>query len=59
MYFENLTFVPFDLELIDPAAMDERERRRLNEFHREVCEKVAPLLSPEERAWLKEATRPI
>jgi Xaa-Pro aminopeptidase len=59
MFFENLTYVPFDLELIDPTAMDERERRRLNAFHREVYEKVAPLLSEEEKAWLKESTRPI
>ncbi len=59
MYFENLTWVPFDLALIDPSAMDERERRRLNEFHREVYEKVAPLLTVEETAWLREATRPV
>lgn len=59
MYFENLTLVPFDLEVIDPGQMDESERRRLNEFHREIYEKVSPLLTEEEAAWLKEATRPI
>ncbi len=59
MYFENLTFVPFDLDVIDPAQMDESERRYLNQFHAEVYEKVSPELNEEEAAWLKEATRPI
>ena len=59
MYFENLTFVPFDLEVIDPAQMDASERRRLNDFHAQVYAKVSPYLEAEEAAWLKEATRPI
>ena len=59
MYFENLTPVPFDLDVIDPAGMDERELMRLNAFHADVYQRVAPLLEPEEQAWLKEATRPI
>ncbi len=59
MYFENLTFVPFDLELIDPEGLDGRELQRLNDYHRQVYEKVSPRLSPEEAAWLREATLPI
>ena len=59
MYFENLTFVPFDLEVLDPEQMDSRERGYLNAYHAEVYEKVAPLLTPEEAEWLKEATRPV
>ena len=59
MYFENLTPVPFDLDVIDPAGMDERELMRLNAFHADVYQRLAPLLEPEEQAWLKEATRPI
>ena len=59
MYFENLTLVPFDLEVIDAGQMDGSERRRLNDFHREIYEKVSPLLTDEEAAWLKEATRPV
>ena len=59
MYFENLTFVPFDLEVIDPEQMDEREKRRLNDFHAQVYERVSPYLEPEEAAWLREATRPV
>ena len=59
MYFENLTFVPFDLECIDPAQMDRSEIGKLNDFHAQVYEKVAPYLEAEEAAWLKEATRPL
>ena len=59
MYFENLTFVPFDLDVIDPAQMTKTELMRLNAFHKEVYEKVSPLLDAEEAAWLKEATREI
>jgi len=59
MYFENLTFVPFDLEVLDAQQMDSRERGYLNAYHAEVYEKVAPLLNGEEAAWLKEATRPV
>lgn len=59
MYFENLTFVPFDLECIDPAQMDRSEIKKLNDFHAQVFEKVAPYLEPEEAAWLKEATRAV
>jgi Xaa-Pro aminopeptidase len=59
MYFENLTFVPFDLECIDPGQMDRSEIRRLNDFHAQVYEKVSPHLEPEEAAWLREATRAI
>ena len=59
MYFENLTFVPFDLECIDPAQMDRSEIGKLNDFHAQVYEKVAPYLEAEEAAWLKKATRPL
>ena len=39
--------------------MDEREKDRLNRYHARVYREIAPLLPPEEAAWLKTATRPI
>lgn len=59
LYFENITYVPFDLDAIDAGQMSEGERRRLNEYHRNVYEVVAPLLDGKERAWLAEATREV
>lgn len=57
MKFEMLTFVPIDLELIDIKCLDERTKDNLNEYHRQVYEKVGPYLSEEERCWLKENTK--
>lgn len=59
MYFENLTFVPFDLDAVDLSQMNETEKRYLNEYHKAVYEKIAPLLTTEEAEWLKEYTREI
>ena len=57
MKFEMLTFVPIDLELIDTKCLDERTKDYLNEYHRQVYEKVSPYLTEEERCWLKENTK--
>lgn len=59
MYFDTLTYVPIDLCGIEPSYMQERDIRRLNDYHKAVFEKVGPYLTEEERRWLKEATAPI
>ena len=59
MYFENITYVPIDLDAINPDQMSEKEKQYLNEYHANVYKKVAPLLEPEEAEWLKEYTRAI
>ena len=59
MYFENLTFVPFDLDAVDVSQMNETEKRYLNAYHAEVFEKIAPHLTAEEAEWLKIYTRAI
>lgn len=59
MYFENVTYVPIDLDAIDPKQMTVIERKRLNDYHAMVYEKIAPLLNEEEAAFLKEYTRAI
>lgn len=57
MKFDMLTFVPIDLELIDIKSLDERTKDYLNEYHRQVYEKISPYLTEEERIWLKENTK--
>lgn len=57
--FEFLTWVPIDLDAIDPRFMDTEDLRRLNQYHEEVYSRLSPLLPDEERAWLKQATRPL
>ena len=59
MYFEPITFVPFDLDAIEVGQLNETEKRWLNAYHREVYEKIAPLLTVEEAEWLKTYTRSI
>lgn len=59
LYFENITYVPFDLDGIDPEQMSPAERGRLNDYHKKVYEVIAPHLSEEEKLWLAEATRAI
>ena len=59
MYFENLTCVPIDLDAVDASKLNETERGWLNEYHAKVYETMAPRLDEADRAWLKNATRPI
>ncbi len=59
LYFDTLTYVPIDLDGIDPAYMQEIDICRLNDYHRAVYEKISPYLNEEECRWLKEATAPV
>ena len=59
MAFENITYVPIDLDGIDPSMMNERERKQLNDYHKKVYEVIAPFLDADEAEWLKEATRQV
>ncbi len=59
MKFETLSFVPIDLEGVDVSLLSERERAWLNDYHKEVYDKLSPYLKDEEKVWLKEETRSI
>ena len=59
MYFETITFVPFDLDAIVPEIMTDAERAMLNNYHKEVFEKISPFLNDEEKEWLAHYTREI
>ena len=59
MYFQNLTYAPIDLDAVDVDTLTSTERRQLNEYHAGVYKTIAPLLTEEERTWLREATRAI
>lgn len=56
--FENLTFVPFDLRLIDKLLMTDTEIEWLNDYHKEVFEKISPLVSGNTLKWLENSTQP-
>ena len=57
--FKPLTYAPIDLDAVDMELLSDKGRERLNRYHAEVYEKLAPLMTEEERAWLREQTRAI
>lgn len=59
LYFEPITYVPFDLDAINPDIMNAEDKERLNTYHATVYEKVSPYLNDEEKEWLKKYTRAI
>lgn len=59
MYFEPITFVPFDLDAINPDLMTAEEKVWLNEYHQSVYDTISPYLNEDEKEWLKEYTREI
>ena len=59
MGFEQLTFVPFDRDAIDISQMSEEERMLLNEYHKNVYDKIAGYLEEDEREWLGEQCKPM
>ena len=59
LQFENLTFIPIDLDGIDTSYLTEEDKKLLNNYHESVYETMAPYLDDELKLWLKEYTRPI
>ena len=55
--FETLTLAPIDVTLIDPKLMDAEEIAWLDAYHKRVRATLSPLVDPETRGWLKQATR--
>ena len=44
---------------INPGYDDSRRKEMLNDYHKDVYEKVSPYLDTEEKEWLKTYTREI
>lgn len=59
MYFEDMTYVPFDLDLVDEKYLNAIDKERLNEYHKKVYETISPYLTDDEKNWLKTYTRQI
>lgn len=59
MAFETLTYCPIDLSGIDVTMLTSDEISWINDYHKEVYNKLSVLLSNTELAWLREATAPI
>ena len=57
--FETLTLFPIDLKLVEVELLTEEEKNWLNKYHKEVFEKLSPLLEPDEVNWMKKQCRSI
>jgi len=57
--FETITLAPIDRRLIVPALLTADERDWLNRYHARVRSEIGPLLEPEVREWLEQATLPL
>ena len=59
LYFEMLTLCPYEPDAIISERLTEEERTYLNDYHKMVYSKLAPLLEPEVRNWLRKVTAPL
>lgn len=59
MYFEPITYIPMDLDAVNPDMLNDEYKTLLNDYHKKVFEKVSPYLNDEEKAWLEKYTRAI
>ena len=59
LYFEPITYVPIDLDAVDPNMMKQEDKDQLNAYHEKVYELISPHLNDEEKEWHKENTRAV
>jgi Xaa-Pro aminopeptidase len=57
MQFETLTLCPYDRKLIEPSLLTNEEKKWLNDYHRQVRQKLTNFLNVEENAWLEVQTK--
>ncbi|ONI46705.1 hypothetical protein AN642_02730 [Epulopiscium sp. SCG-B10WGA-EpuloA2] len=57
--FETITFAPIDIDAIKVDMLTKQERAWINEYHKNVYEKIAPYLTKPEQEWLKTYTQEI
>jgi Xaa-Pro aminopeptidase len=59
LQFESLTLCPIDKAPIIIEMLTPEECQWLDDYHQMVYERLSPHLTPDEQAWLKEATTPL
>lgn len=59
LQFKDMTLFPFDINLFNTAEMSDAEIEWVNDYHREVRNRLTTLLSAEEAEWLKAKTEPL
>jgi Xaa-Pro aminopeptidase len=57
--FETITFAPIAQNLVETALLSSAEADWLDAYHAEVFEKLAPVMSADDRGWLAAACAPL
>ena len=57
--FDTISYCPIDLEGLDISLLTQQEKDWLNNYHKEVYNKLSPYLNEEEKAWLRNETRAV
>lgn len=57
--FETLTLCPIDTTPIIKEMLTDKELAWFNEYHKQVYDRLSPLLNTEEKEWLKQKTNAI
>ena len=59
LHFHPMTLFPFDRSLFDLSIMSDEEIKWVNDYHALVYDRLSPLLSADEQAWMKAKTAPL
>lgn len=59
LHFKPMTLFPFDRSLFELAIMTPEEIKWVDDYHKLVRERLSPMLTAEEKAWLEEKTKPL
>lgn len=59
MKFDTISYCPIDLDAIDVSMLTEKEKKWLNDYHKEVYKVLSSYLNECEKKWLKRETREI
>lgn len=57
--FEPITYCPIDLTPVVPSMLNKEEIEWIDNYHKLVFEKLSPVLTADEQAWLKNKTLPL
>lgn len=59
MEFETITYAPIDLDCVDMTLLENKDRERLNAYHKMVYDKLSPYFEGDELEFLKKYTRAV
>ena len=57
--FENMTWCHFERDLIDTSLLTQAEIAWIDQYHRQVFDRISPFLPPGIAAWLQTRTAPL